>query len=299
MNKLKIAIVGCRNMGQKHLKTLRENFANTVEVVGILNSTPESSAKRAAELEVPYFTNIDDIKKDTVDAAIISTPAPTHAKIGENLLLKGIPCLIEKPLATHLSECEKLISAAKKSKSLILAGHLENYNPAVMRLKEELRSPVTSIKGIRTSRNSSNKTGISAVQELMIHDLAIVHSLLGNDLISSKVHKHPNLSWENHAIVEIEYQNGATVKLEALREDREVERFMDITDADGNIFHIDFMECRLLKNGQILTSGGHSLTNELTDFISCIKNKSVPLVDMYEAKNVLELCLNLEKNMSA
>jgi predicted dehydrogenase len=299
MNKLKIAIIGCKNMGQKHLKTLRENFADTVEVVGILNSTPESTKQRAAELNVPYFTSLDEITKDTVDAVIVSTPGYSHADIGEKLLLRGIPCLIEKPLATTLKGCEKLIAAAKTGQSLIVSGHTENYNPAVMRLKEELQAPVIGINGIRTSRNATNKTGISAVSELMIHDLAIVYSLLGNDVATSLVEKRPDLSWENHAVAEMTYKNGASVKLEALREDREVERFMDIKDAKGNVFHIDFMEQRLLKNGEVLTEGGQSLKNELADFIDCVKHKKKPLVDMYEAKSIVKLCLDLEEGITA
>lgn len=299
MEKLKIAIVGCKNMGQKHLKTLKEYFADTVEVVGILNSTPTSSAQRAAELNVPYFTDLDEITKDKVDAVIVATPGVTHAGIGEKLLLRGIPSLIEKPLATTLSGCKKLIAAAKTGKTFTATGHVENYNPAVVRLKEELRSPVVSIKGIRTSRNATNKTGISAVQELMIHDLAIVYSLLGDDLEKSAIDKRPDLSWENHAIVRMKYKDGASVELEALREDREVERFMDISDADGNIFHIDFMGCRLLKNGKILTEGGSSLKNELADFIGCVKNGTAPQVGAREATHILELCLDLEKDMSA
>ncbi|MBP5353070.1 MAG: Gfo/Idh/MocA family oxidoreductase [Alphaproteobacteria bacterium] len=298
MNKLKVAIIGCRNMGQKHLKTLRENFADTVEIAGILNSSPESSARRAAELNVPYFTNIDEITKDSVDAAIVSTPGVTHAEIAEKLLLRGIPCLIEKPLATTLTDCESLISATQSGHSLIVAGHTENYNPAVIRLKEELQAPVVSIKGIRTSRHATNITGISAVQELMIHDLAIVHSLLGNDLADAAITKRPDLSWENHAVAAITYKNGATVKLEALREDREVERFMDICDAEGHIFHIDFMERRLKKDNLILTEGGNALQNELADFINCIKNKTTPLVGAREATDILELCLRLESKMS-
>lgn len=297
MDKLRIAIIGCRNMGQKHLKTLRENFADTADVVGILNSTPESSAQRAAELCVPYFTDIDEINKNKVDAAIISTPASTHATIGEKLLLRGIPCLIEKPLATTLDGCEKLISAAKSGKSLIVTGHTENYNPAVIRLKKELHSPIVCIRGIRTSRNATNITGISVIQELMIHDLAIVYSLLGNDLAKFTVNKRPDLGWENHAIVKMKYKNGASVELEALRENREVERFMDINDNDGNIFHIDFMERRLLKNGQILTEGGNSLQNELADFIDCVKNGVTPQVETREAMNILKLCLHLESEM--
>lgn len=297
MKKLRIAIIGCRNMGQKHLKTLREYFTDTVEVAGILCSSPESSAQRAAELNVPYFTNIDEITLNTVDAAIISTPARTHAKIGEELLLRGIPCLIEKPLAPTLSECDRLISAAKSSNSMIIIGHTENYNPAVIRLKQELQHPITKIKGIRTSQNASNKTGISAIQELMIHDIAIIQALLGDNILSSSVHKRPDLSWENHAIVEMKYKNGAEVKLEALREDRPVERYMDIEDTQKNTFHIEFMERRLIKNGQILTQEGNSLQNELADFINCIRHHTEPLISTKEAKNIVKLCLNLEKGI--
>lgn len=298
MNKLKIAIIGCRNMGQKHLNTLREYFADTAEVVGILNSTPESSARRAAELNVPYFTDIAEITKDKVDAAIVATPGTTHAEIGEKLLLRGIPCLIEKPMATTLAGCDKLTTAAKAGNTLIAVGHTENYNPAVVRLKQELRAPVISVKGIRTSRHAANKTGISAVQELMIHDLAIVYSLLGDEPTAFDVSKRAELSWENHAVAEMKYENGATVKLEALREDREVERFMDINDAEGNVFHIDFMERRLSENGRILTEEGNSLQNEHSDFINCIKNGAAPLIGASEAKGIVKLCLLLESKMA-
>lgn len=299
MSKLRIAIIGCRNMGQKHLRTLREDFADQVEIAGILNSSLETTKARALELNVPYFTNIDEINKGNVDAVIISTPGPTHAKIGEKMLLKGIPCLIEKPMATTVYGCNKLIVAAKEGKSFIAVGHTENFNPAVVKLKKELQAPVVSIKGIRTSRNSANKTGISAIQELMIHDLAIVYSLLGDDIEMSAIDKRQELSWENHAIAKMKYKNGATVQLEALREDREVERFMDVRDAEDNLFHIDFMERRLLKNGEVLTEGGDSLKNELADFIDCVKKGGMPLVSVQEAKGIVKLCLELEEEITA
>jgi len=100
MRKLRMAIIGCRNMGQKHLRTLQEYFADQVEVVGILNSSLESTKACAVKLDVPYFTNIEEINKNKVDAVIVATPGITHAKIGEKLLLRGISCLIEKPMAT-------------------------------------------------------------------------------------------------------------------------------------------------------------------------------------------------------
>lgn len=183
-------------MGKKHVAVLRGHFADRVEIAGILNSSAESSARVAAELNVPYFKNLDDIDRETADAVIVATPGITHAEIGAALLARGLPCLIEKPLATTPSGCEKLIAAAREGQTFILPGHSENYNPAVVRLKEELHSPIVRIRGIRTSRNAANKTGISAVQELMIHDLAIVYSLLGSDIRKAEVGKRSDLSWE-------------------------------------------------------------------------------------------------------
>ena len=99
-------------------------------------------------------------------------------------------------------------------------------------------------------------------------------------------------------MAEMEYKNGASVKLEALREDREIERFMDIDDTGGNTFHIDFTERRLLKNGRILTEGGNSLQNELTNFLNSVEGKEIPKVSAEEAANILKLCLKLEQSPS-
>lgn len=297
MKKLRLAIVGCRNMGKKHFNILRNNFSETVDVVGILNSTPESSSRCAEELGVSYFTSLAEITPENTDGVIIATPGITHAAIGCELLSRGIPCLLEKPLATNKKECERLIEVAEKGRTILFVGHTENFNPAVIRLKQELKHPVKSIEGIRISRNAGNKTGISAVQELMIHDLAIVYSLLGGDPSSMKLSKRSDLDWENHAIAEFAYSNGADVKLEALRDEVDIQRYMNIEDIAGNRYHISFMERSLSKNGKELTVGGNSLVNELSNFIECLQGKEKPLVSGREAEEILSLSLRLESKI--
>ncbi len=294
MKKLRIAIIGCRNMGKKHLNILQEYFADAAEVVGILNSTPESSARQAAELGLAYFNSLADITSNKVDGVIIATPGITHAAVGSELLSRGIPCLVEKPLGTTKEECESLINAAVARKTTLFVGHLENYNPAVIRLKQELAHPIKSISGIRTSRNSGNKTGISAVQELMIHDLAIVYSLLGGKPSTVQISKRADLDWENHAVADFSYSDGAAVKLEALRDDVPIQRYMDIEDSVGNRFHIAFTERSLSKNGRELIAGGNTLVNELDNFLGCLRGEETPLVGGREAEEILGLCLRLE-----
>lgn len=294
MKKIRVAIIGCKNMGSKHFKCLRNNFVEEVKIVGILNSTLSSSISKAKELGVPYFENLTDINKRKVDAVIISTPAESHYEIANYILEKRIPCLIEKPFAAKEEECLLLMKKALAQKTEILIGHTENYNPAVIRLKEELaNSRVLSISGIRTSANPGLKQ-THIISELMIHDLAVVNSLAGIDFETAEVSKSANYRWDEHAVVQMRLWNKTIVRLEAIRADVPIERRMRIIDDKNNIYKIDFQERCLTKNDEVLCKGGDSLVNELSDFIAMLRNKKTPLISLEEAKENVRLCKQLE-----
>ena len=294
LKKLRIAIIGCKNMGRKHLNCLRNNFSDKVRVVGILNSTPESTMKVALELEVPPLKNVDDINKRKIDAVIIATPPEYHHNIAKTILKKKIPLLVEKPFAETDEQCYELIQLAKKENIPLLVGHTENYNPAVIELKQQLTDGIKSIAVIRTSNNPGvKKTHI--ISELMIHDLAIVQSLVADDWNEARIDKNDKYRWDEHASVEMKYNCGTIVRLEALRHpETELKRQMRIIDSKNNIWQISFMERELRKNGEVLCSGGDSLQNELRNFIGILHNEDVPLVKAEEARQIVGLCNELE-----
>ena len=294
MTKLRIAVIGCNNMGSKHIKCLRENFPEEVEIVGILNRN--STRQKAAELNVPAFSSIDDITQENIDAAIISVPAEFHREIAVKLLSRKIPCLLEKPMALNKDECLEIIAAVKKTKTPLLIGHTENYNPAVIALKEKLNTPVKSIKAIRTSRNVSDKRTVTVVPELMIHDLAVVSSLLSKKPEIMNVSHRPVYNWTQHAVVKMQYGQAAVV-LEAAIADIPVQRYMEITDVNDNLYRIDFMDRRLSQNGQILIEGGNSLAEEQRNFLGMIRGKEKPFVRLQEAVYNVEICSRIEQEM--
>lgn len=294
MKKIRVAIVGCKNMGSKHVKCLLDKFSDDVKIAGILNSTPQSSAAKAEELGVPYFEKFADINKRRVDAVIIATPAETHYEIADYFVGRGFPCLIEKPFAANEEECLELMKLAAAKGVPLLVGHTENYNPAVMRLRKELSGRrVMSIAAIRTSANPGIKQ-THVISELMIHDLAIVNSLLGGDFETALITKSENYRWDEHAVVEMRYWNKAIVRLEAVRADVPIERRMRIIDNGQNIWQIDFPERRLLKNDELITEGGDSLANELGNFIGTLRGEQEPLVSLEEAFENVRLCRMLE-----
>lgn len=295
MKKLRVAVVGCKNMGSKHINCLRAYFADEVKIAGILNSTPQSSAAKAEELGVPFFEKLSDITKRRVDAAIIATPAENHYQTAACLIGKGIPCLIEKPFAADEEECLGLMKAAAAGNVPVLVGHTENYNPAVVRLKELLRGRrILSIAGIRTSANPGLKP-THVISELMIHDLAIVNSLIGSDFETAIVSKDDKYRWDEQAVVEMRYWNKTIVRLEAVRADVPVERHMRVIDEKQDIYEIDFPERRLLKNKELITEGGDSLRRELGNFIGMLRGEETPFVSLEEAKETVRLCNQLEK----
>ncbi len=295
MSKIRIAIVGCNNMGKKHLDCLRNNFADEVEISGILNN--KTTKEKAAELGVHGFENLEAISKENTDAVIIATPAETHAAIAEKLLSRKIPCLIEKPLGTNEQECTSIENIAKKYQTAFLVGHLENYNPAIIKLKESIDAPIKSIKAIRTSRNVNAQRKTSVISELMIHDLAIVTDLLDSLPNKITVSKQNQYDWCSHAVVKMSYQN-TDIELESLIADTDVVRTMDIEDTKGNNYHIDFPLRKLTKNNETLCEGGNSLYNEQRNFIGVIKGQEEPYVSFSQALKSVVLSNKIEKQIT-
>ena len=292
--KLRIAIIGCKNMGQKHLKCLQSQFADKVKIAGIVNSSLASTKKTSLELNVTPIDSVKAINRRKVDAAIIATPAETHYEIAKQLLVKKIPLLIEKPFTENFEQAFELAKMAKQNNVPIMVGHLENYNPAVVLLKNLLEYPVISVAAIRTSKNSSiKKTHI--ISELMLHDLAIVCSLLGDEWCEARINKNDNYGWNEHTVAELKYYSNAIVRLEALRcKNTEVKRQMRIIDAKNNIWVIRFTEGELYKNNKLLCSNNDSLKNELSDFISVVLREKEPDVCVDEALKIVRLCNELE-----
>jgi UDP-2-acetamido-3-amino-2,3-dideoxy-glucuronate N-acetyltransferase len=78
----------------------------------------------------------DVMKRKDIEGVIISTPAETHFNLAREALLAGKNVLVEKPLVLHEKEAAELISLAAEEKRVLMVGHLLQYHPVFVRLKE-------------------------------------------------------------------------------------------------------------------------------------------------------------------
>ena len=113
------AIIGLGYWGKNYYRILNSNLNLN------LSAVVDPSPRFKLNYETRQFKNLEELfsSKINIDAAVVSTPTNTHFEITKELLNNGINVLVEKPIATKLSEAEELLNLAKKNKLALLVDH--------------------------------------------------------------------------------------------------------------------------------------------------------------------------------
>jgi len=122
---IKIAIVGSGAVATAHLPIVDESpdFEAAVLVDKVLSRAEEL----CDQFGVPASVDNHMAIVGKVDAAIIALPHHLHAPVAVDLLEAGVHVLVEKPMALHLSDCDRMIEAAKRSGAVLAVGQLRRF----------------------------------------------------------------------------------------------------------------------------------------------------------------------------
>lgn len=229
-----LALVGLGMMGGNHLRTmLAEQTVNVVAVV-----EPDQS-----RCELPRANGIADFESvekllnatsliDELDGVVIATPTLHHCKAAIACLNAGLGVLVEKPIASTIEEATKMIEAARDYEQVLIPGHVERFNPVVRELLKQSSLPLHISS--RRIGGFSPRVGDGVVIDLMIHDLDIVRSLAGSDLVDAKtISRHDKaVGSEDYAATLLRFQNGVTASLTASRLGQQKIRDYEVTFED-------------------------------------------------------------------
>lgn len=179
--KLRVAVIGAGNMGKNHARNYF--LLPQSDLVGISDVNPDTK-NLAAEYKTDYFTDyiemLDTVKPDAVSVVV---PTPLHMEVGQEVMSRGIHCLLEKPIASSVEEADKLIDCAKNNNVVFTVGHIERFNPVVRRLKKMVDNKdigeITSIVCRRVGGFPANEPKTDVIMDLAVHDIDIVSYLLG------------------------------------------------------------------------------------------------------------------------
>ena len=132
--KPKVAVIGSGYWGKNLVRNFRELGA--LQLICDKNEHTLSLFKdQYPEVDV-CMAYSDVLNRDDIQGVVIATPAETHYFLAKEAILAGKNVYVEKPLVLDEKEGEELITLAKKHNRVLMVGHLLQYHPAFIRLKE-------------------------------------------------------------------------------------------------------------------------------------------------------------------
>lgn len=177
-----IAVIGSGNWGKNLVRNYYELGA--LKLICDMNETVLNSLKKHyPETEISLdLTNA--LGRDDVSGVVIATPAETHFTIARNAFLAGKHVYVEKPLVLQENEGIELIKLADEKGLILMVGHLLQYHPAFVRLKElVIRGELGRINYISSNRLNFGKIRReeNILWSFAPHDISMILSLVGEE----------------------------------------------------------------------------------------------------------------------
>lgn len=211
---LKVAVVGVGHLGTIHARIYSQYPG--AELVGVVDPDIERARALGAELGCQAASAVSELTSE-LDCASVVVPTSAHAEVAVPLLERGVPLLVEKPLAENLGQADKILSAAEASGAILAVGHVERFQPGVRHLLKEGTRP-RFIECHRLAPFNPRGTDVGVVHDLMIHDLDLVLEFVGSEVESvDAVGGEILTAREDVASVRLVFANGARANVTASR----------------------------------------------------------------------------------
>lgn len=139
-------------------------------------------AAYAAELGVRVTANLDEAFANGIDAVAIAVPAADHARVVLRSLDAGKHVYVEKPLALELEDAEECAARAEATGKTLMIGHLLQYHPAFLTLKEAVaRGDIGELRHVTSNRLNPGaiRTEETALWSMAPHDFSMILGLTG------------------------------------------------------------------------------------------------------------------------
>jgi predicted dehydrogenase len=296
--RVRVAVVGIGDFGRNHARVYRQ--LEGVELVGVVDPNAERARRVAEEFGTTVFPDLDALR-GRVDAASVAVPTVEHARLGCQLMEWGIDVLVEKPIASSLSEADLLADVARQNARILQIGHLERFNPALVAVLPIIKEPLY-FEVHRLGVFSPRSLDIDVVYDVMIHDLDILLTLADSPVTSIHALGIPVITDKvDIAHARIEFASGAVANLTASRVSTERVRklrfFQQHEYISLDYARQDALRIRVRQPAPqpqfdfepIPIRQQEPLAAELLAFVDAVRNRTPPVVDARAGRRALLL----------
>lgn len=327
MNIVRIGQIGVGNWG----KNLLRNFDNLTgcKVVSVCDSSPEVLERIATDYpEQERTTNPEEIiNHPEIDGVVVATPPVSHYDLASRSILAGKEVFVEKPMVLNKKDGERLVKLAEENDRILMVGHLMEYHPAVLKLKEYIdHGDLGKIYYIYSNRINLGQVRKeeNALWSFAPHDISVALFLLGEEPISvtavgrsylrpgiedvafailnfkDNAMAHMHVSWlDPHKIRKLTVVGSKKMAVFDDMDSSEPIRIFD-KGVDLDLSYESYGDSLTLRWGDILIPRikiTEPLRIECQHFIDCVRDHKQPLSDGKDGLRVVQVLEAAQESM--
>ncbi|MEP6991100.1 MAG: Gfo/Idh/MocA family oxidoreductase [bacterium] len=314
---MRTGVIGAGGLGQHHVRILRDLQGK--DFIGFYESRADRAAQVATDLGVRAFPTLDALL-DAVDAVTIVVPTPGHYEVATQVLARGIHAMIEKPLAATIEEADAMLALAREHGAILQTGHVERFNRAIRAALPYVDAP-RFIESDRLSPFNPRGSDVAVVLDLMIHDIDLVHTLVGGKASSVAAVGVPVLTpFVDIANARLTFDSGAVANITASRVSRERMRkirifqqsgylSLDLATGGGEFYRMrGDVDLAALANAPLAleqfvervpleAEEGEPLRLEFESFLSAVRGETPVAVTGEEGREALAVALQIVRDI--
>jgi predicted dehydrogenase len=273
----------------------------------------DAAASVAERLGVPALPDYRGLL-GRIDAVSIVVPTSLHYRVAKDFLEAGADVLVEKPITVTVEEADDLIRLAEDRDRILMVGHLERFNAAILGLNLQDDKPLF-IESHRLAPFNPRANDVSVVLDLMIHDIDIILDIVDAEVDRIDAKGVPVLTNDTDiANARIVFRNGCVANVTASRVSLKVERKMRLFMPSA-YFSVDFqnrvLTCHrkgdkemfpgipeILSEESVFESGD-ALKEEIRHFVDCVRTRGEPLVSGHAGRRALATATEISRLLKA
>jgi predicted dehydrogenase len=323
---LRVAVAGLGYWGPNIARNLAA--LPDVELAWCCDAVEQNRARAAAMFPHTRFTgDLDEVlADDSVDAVALATPVPTHPALAVRVLEAGKHCFVEKPMAQSAVDAEAVVAAARAADRTLMVGHLLEYHPGVMKLKELIDGGELG----RTLYIYGNRLNLgklradeNALWSLGAHDVSVLLRLAGEEPyeVEARGESYMREGVEDVVFCFLRFPSGLAAHLHLSWLDPHKERrFTVVGESRMATFDDMALEGKITvydkgfdeqtnSYGEYITRSGdiwsprisnvEPLRTEIQHFVDCIRTGATPISDGAAGLRVVRVLEGLQQSLDA
>ena len=313
---INIAIIGCGIWG----RNIARNASELGVLAGVCDTNQHHAEAFSKEFSCPISSLEQILQADYISGVLVVTNANSHEKIACAVLEAGKHVYIEKPLALTMESALHIKQAAIKANKQVMVGHLLQYHPAYIELKQQVNNGIIGdIQHIQANRLAMGRIrkSESAIYDLCPHDLSLILGLVKTmpGSINCASASHVTHNGGDIIVTSFKFPGDITAVMHTSWYSPYKEHRLVVTGTKGSIMFDDtkpsdqkltFYQDKILYEDEAIKieraepvflpiQEGEPLRNEVSAFIDVCKTNSPAITDMEEALKIQEILTEMSQ----